>query len=97
VPALNSVRTELLIRRSRLSGMTLARHGGRGWFAELQTLHMPSTWRFSGKIRRPGSTCSMSPYHAILGEAFDTLHPNVRRAHEAPLTAEGTFDVVHGS
>lgn len=39
----------------------------------------------------------MSPYHAILGEAFDTLHPNVRRAHEAPLTAEGTFDVVHGT
>ena len=38
----------------------------------------------------------MSPYHAILGEAFETLHPNVRRAHEAPLTAEGTFDVVHG-
>ena len=39
----------------------------------------------------------MSPYHAILGEAFDTLHPNVRRAHEAPLSAEGTFDVVHGT
>ena len=39
----------------------------------------------------------MSPYHALLGEAFDTLHPNVRRAHEAPLNAEGTFDVVHGT
>jgi hypothetical protein len=38
----------------------------------------------------------LSPYHQLLGEAFDTLHPNVRRAHEAPLTAEGTFDVVHG-
>jgi hypothetical protein len=38
----------------------------------------------------------MSPYDEILGEAFDTLHPNVRRAHEAPLSAEGTFDVVHG-
>lgn len=38
-----------------------------------------------------------TPYHAILGEAFETLHPNVRRAHEAPLTAEGTFDVVHGT
>ena len=39
----------------------------------------------------------MSPYQAILGEAFETLHPGVRRAHEAPLTAEGTFDVVHGT
>ena len=39
----------------------------------------------------------MSPYHELLGEAFDTLHPNVRRAHEAPLNAEGTFDVVHGT
>jgi hypothetical protein len=39
----------------------------------------------------------VSPYHAILGDAFDTLHPNVRRAHEAPLRAEGTFEVVHGT
>jgi hypothetical protein len=39
----------------------------------------------------------MSPYHALLGKAFDTLHPHVRRAHEAPLSAEGTFDVVHGT
>jgi hypothetical protein len=39
----------------------------------------------------------MSPYQVILGDAFDTLHPNVRRAHEAPLSAEGTFDVVHGT
>lgn len=39
----------------------------------------------------------MSPYDAILGEALETLHPNVRRAHEAPLNAEGTFDVVHGT
>jgi len=40
---------------------------------------------------------ALSPYHAILGDAFDTLHPNVRRAHEAPLAADGTFDVVHGT
>ena len=39
----------------------------------------------------------MSPYQALLGDAFNTLHPNVRRAHEAPLSAEGTFDVVHGT
>jgi hypothetical protein len=39
----------------------------------------------------------MSLYPAILGAAFATLHPNVRRAHEAPLRAEGTFDVVHGT
>lgn len=40
---------------------------------------------------------SLSPYQALLGDAFDTLHPNVRRAHQAPLRAEGQFDVVHGS
>ena len=43
------------------------------------------------------SRLSMSPYQAILGDAFETLHPNVRRAHEAPLNAEGVFDVVHGT
>jgi hypothetical protein len=39
----------------------------------------------------------VSPYRALLGGAYDTLHPNVRAAHEAPLAAEGVFDVVHGS
>ena len=39
----------------------------------------------------------MSPYQALLGDAFNTLHPNVRRAHEAPLNAHGIFDVVHGT
>ena len=38
-----------------------------------------------------------APYASILGDAFETLHPNVRRSHEAPLTAEGVFDVVHGT
>ena len=33
----------------------------------------------------------------LLGDAYDALHPNVRAAHEAPLVAEGVFDVVHGS
>jgi hypothetical protein len=37
-----------------------------------------------------------SPYEAILGEAFARLHPHVRRAHVAPLRAEGTIDVEHG-
>jgi hypothetical protein len=36
-------------------------------------------------------------YPTLLGRAFDTLHPNVREAHLAPLYAEGTMDVVHGT
>ena len=38
-----------------------------------------------------------SPYEAILGDAFALLHPHVRRAHLAPLRAEGTIDVEHGA
>lgn len=37
-----------------------------------------------------------SPYQAVLGEAFASLHADVRRAHLAPLTARGTLDVRHG-
>ncbi len=40
-------------------------------------------------------TCS--PYEATLGDAFASLHPNVRRAHLTPLAARGTLDVEHGS
>ncbi len=40
-------------------------------------------------------TCS--PYQAVLGEAFASLHSDVRRAHLPPLTARGTLDVRHGS
>jgi hypothetical protein len=47
--------------------------------------------------RPPRPAGSRSPYQALLGEAFDTLHPNLRRAHEAPLNAQGNFDVVHGT
>lgn len=36
-------------------------------------------------------------YQTILGDAFAALHPNVRRAHLAPLTARGTLDVRHGA
>jgi hypothetical protein len=39
-------------------------------------------------------TCS--PYEAILGEAFASLHTHVRRAHLPPLRADGTIDVEHG-
>lgn len=39
---------------------------------------------------------STSPYEAVLGEAFGSLHPHVRRAHLSPLHAEGTIDVEHG-
>jgi hypothetical protein len=43
----------------------------------------------------PGA--AYSPYQAVLGDAFAALHPGVRRAHLAPLTARGTLDVRHGS
>lgn len=38
-----------------------------------------------------------SPYETALGGAFETLPPEIRRAHLAPLVAQGTFDVDHGS
>jgi hypothetical protein len=38
-----------------------------------------------------------SPYEAVLGPAFASLHAHVRRAHLPPLGAEGTLDVEHGS
>ena len=38
-----------------------------------------------------------SPYRAALGNAFETLAPEVQRAHLAPLAAAGIFDVEHGS
>lgn len=37
-----------------------------------------------------------SPYEALLGEAFASLHAHVRRAHLAPLRAQGAIDVEHG-
>jgi hypothetical protein len=40
---------------------------------------------------------SCSPYEALLGEAFASLHAHVRRAHLPPLSAEGTMDVEHGA
>jgi hypothetical protein len=39
---------------------------------------------------------SCSPYEAVLGEAFASLHAHVRCAHLPPLHAEGTIDVEHG-
>jgi hypothetical protein len=46
-------------------------------------------------LARPGAG-SCSPYEAVLGEAFASLHAHVRRAHLPPLCAEGTIDVEHG-
>ena len=37
-----------------------------------------------------------TPYEVILGAAFASLHAHVQHAHQAPLRAEGTFDVEHG-
>jgi uncharacterized protein DUF4166 len=39
---------------------------------------------------------SGSPYEAVLGQAFASLHEHVRRAFLPPLQAEGTMDVEHG-
>ena len=53
-----------------------------------------------GKLRAVGlalpAARSCSPYEAVLGEAFASLHAHVRLAHLAPLRAEGTIDVEHG-
>ncbi len=38
-----------------------------------------------------------SPYEAVLGPAFASLHPHVRCAHLPPLRATGTMDVEHGT
>ncbi|HEU4688275.1 MAG TPA: DUF4166 domain-containing protein [Vicinamibacterales bacterium] len=43
----------------------------------------------------PAATGS-SPYETILGDAFASLPAHVRRAHLAPLRAEGAMDVDHG-
>jgi hypothetical protein len=40
---------------------------------------------------------SRSPYEAILGKAFASLHAHVRCAHLPPLRAEGTIDVEHAA
>lgn len=42
-------------------------------------------------------TAPQTPYAAILGDAYARLHPAVRRAHEAPLSARGTLVVEHGA
>ena len=47
-------------------------------------------------VAQPG-TSAAGVYPAILGRAFDALHPHVREAHIAPLSARGTMNVVHGS
>ena len=39
---------------------------------------------------------SCSPYEAVLGPTFASLHAHVRRAHLPPLRAEGSMDVEHG-
>lgn len=39
---------------------------------------------------------SCSPYEAVLGPRFASLHAHVRRAHLPPLRAEGSMDVQHG-
>jgi hypothetical protein len=48
-------------------------------------------------LNKNRSSGASSPYQAILGDAFASIHANVRRAHLAPLAAEGTVDVEHGN
>jgi Domain of unknown function (DUF4166) len=48
-------------------------------------------------LNRNRSSATCSPYQAILGDAFALVHAHVQRAHLAPLAAEGTVDVEHGS
>lgn len=44
----------------------------------------------------PSPPRGRSPYETLLGQEFASLHTNVRRAHLAPLRAEGEIDVEHG-
>src|SRR6185295_4184905 len=39
---------------------------------------------------------SCSPYEAVLGPTFASLHSHIRRAHLPPLRAQGSMDVEHG-
>lgn len=41
-------------------------------------------------------TVAQTPYQQLLGQSYNQLHQQVRRAHEAPLSAHGAMDVVHG-
>jgi Domain of unknown function (DUF4166) len=43
----------------------------------------------------PGAARIRSPYEAVLGQSFASLHEHVRRAHLPPLRAESTIDVEH--
>ena len=54
------------------------------------------TLRSGFRSLRRNNRRSCTPYEAILGEAFESLHAHVRRAHLPPLCAEGTIDVEHG-
>ena len=60
------------------------------------TITRMMTLRTSFRSLPPAGTRSGSPYEAVLGEAFASLHAHVRRAHLPPLRAEGTIDVEHG-
>lgn len=42
------------------------------------------------------NAAALGPYAAVLGEAYASLDPLVRRAHEAPLSARGALTVEHG-
>lgn len=56
--------------------------------------------RFLRHSRLSGATFNnrrVSPYEAVLREAFLALDPEVQRAHLPPLVATGTLDVEHGS
>jgi hypothetical protein len=54
---------------------------GSGWFG---LVRVGSVVRYDRRI---------GIYRELLGEAFESLHPHVRRAHEAPLDAEGIAGV----
>ena len=44
----------------------------------------------------PPQPALRSPYTEILRDRYRLLHPHVRIAHQAPLSAAGHVDVVHG-
>jgi len=55
-----------------------------------------STPRAREDIGARTSDVVSTPYQQLLGESYSRLHSLVHRAHQAPLSAEGAMDVVHG-
>ena len=78
--------------RARRPSPRLALVAGRS-----PAIHAPRCRKLCAMGLALSAARSCSPYEAVLGESFASLHAHVRRAHLPPLRAEGTIDVEHGA